>query len=166
MRAPILAATLGAALAAAALASASGPAHGAAAPARTLIVTWKRSDYGPVVFVPSSKGRGDSFNRIRPGDVILSTNVLRNAAGAPIGKVYQHLTFITASSNFMSADFEQSVYVFSDGQIAATAVNVPGTSSAEAITGGSGAYAGARGTISDVSAAGSTTSREAIRLLG
>ena len=161
---PVALVAVAAALTAAGFAGAASPARSATSAAKTLIVTWKPHDYGPVDFIAASGYKGDGFNRIRPGDVILSTNLMRNASGTVIGKVYEELTFLTPSTNMSSVDLVHAVYVFGDGEITSSVVNGPHISAEEAITGGSGAYAGARGTITDLSQSASG-SKVAIRLL-
>ena len=142
-------------------------AGGAGQPAGTTItVVTKPSDYKSTRFVdePPKSPTGQP-DHISPGDVILSTVALRNEAGRRIGTRYDELTFVTPSVNFNSIDLVQSFYLFADGRIVVQAVHGPHLSGADPVTGGTGAFAGARGTVVDVSAKGSNTTKLAIRLL-
>lgn len=87
-------------------------------------------------------------NLITPGDLIFQTVTLHNKAGAVIGHEFDQLIFATRSSNYNSVDRQIGTYVFADGTIYSIGLHRPGFDLPDAVIGGTGAYAGARGTIS------------------
>lgn len=161
-RALVAVALLSVATAAVAGAVASGGAQGA----NTITVVVKPTDYRSVRFVDlAPKSTTGNPDHISPGDVILQTVTVRNQAGRRIGTRYDELTFVTPSANARSIDLVRSVYVFGDGRVFTQGLHGPTLNGADAVTGGTGAYAGARGTLADVSAKNSKSTTLAIRLL-
>ncbi len=155
-------AILGLAVAAAAAGVAVAASTGSATQSgKTIFVFSKPKDYGPAKFVDvAPKSPTGNPDHITPGDVIFQTVTLHNKAGAVIGKEYDELTFATPSVNFKSIDLVRTVYAFADGWIYTVAMHGPHLNGADAVIGGTGAYAGARGTVSSAGANG-----DAIHLL-
>lgn len=87
-------------------------------------------------------------NLVTPGDVIFQTVLLHNKSGAVIGHEYDQLIFATPSNDYKSVDRQIGTYVFADGTIYSIGLHRPGFDAPDAVIGGTGAYAGARGTIS------------------
>jgi hypothetical protein len=110
-----------------------------------------------------SKARGDTIatafvdlppkatkknpNLVTPGDIIFQTVRLHGKSGAVIGKEYDELTFVTPSNDSSSVDLVRSTFVFADGTIYSVGRHAPGSNYPDAVIGGTGAYAGARGTL-------------------
>lgn len=149
-----------------AVAVAAGLASGGAQRDRAITVVIKPGDDRSVHFVDAApKSASGKPDHISPGDEILRTITLRNERGRRIGIRYDELTFTASGVGASSIDFLRSVFVFGDGRIFSEGLHGPKRGSADAVTGGTGAYAGARGTVTDVSPRDTKLTRLAIRLL-
>lgn len=87
-----------------------------------------------------------------PGDMAVSRGALRDAAGRRIGTVHSVFT-ISGGASPRTSELSTAVFLLRDGQIATQGVvlNQPGGRGPDRdvlpVVGGSGAYAGARGTM-------------------
>lgn len=95
----------------------------------------------------SKRKRGDPAASL--GDEIVFTNPIADAGGARIGRLAAHCAVVTAAPRAFSATFECTVTAsLRDGTLVVVALVVPSTSQTTgAVVGGTGAYAGARGTL-------------------
>lgn len=86
------------------------------------------------------------------GDLIVFTNPLADESGKTVGKLHATCITTVGSSNFLKSKLTCSgVMALAQGTLAIQALTSPGTpKTAGAITGGTGAYANARGTFSSV----------------
>jgi hypothetical protein len=115
-------------------------------------------DPGPRTLTLRETERGATFSHIRStkgasrrshlaGDVIVFTNPVLDAAGKRIGKTSVSCTTTTGSRNFMKSALTcHGITELPDGSLmmqAIVAPNAPTTTGA--VTGGTGAYANARG---------------------
>lgn len=133
---------------------------------KTIVFVQRNSDYTMLRFVDQlPKSPTGQPDHISPGDQILQMVKERDAKGNVIGRRYDDLTFLTASTNFSSIDLVRTVFVFGDGTVYTQGLHGPNLSSPDAVTGGTGAYAGARGTLTEVDAKKGNYSTETIRLL-
>jgi hypothetical protein len=133
---------------------------------RTITLLARFSEYRVTRFLDTApKSPTGNPDHISPGDALLQTVTLRNAAGRQIGTEYSDLMFFTASTNESSVAVERAVYVLGDGKLFAEAVAGPGVPEGDAIVGGTGAYAGARGTVTDEVLTAKKEIRLSIRLL-
>jgi len=83
-----------------------------------------------------------------PGDGVLFENTVRDATGAKVGRFQARCSFLTATKRFVgSVTLCDGFYLLADGTItgSASVVQAPGTTVVFAVTGGTGAYEGARG---------------------
>ncbi len=107
--------------------------------------------------------KGSTFKHIRNtktknqrsnlfGDVLVFTNPLADASGKKIGKLHVLCATSVGSSNFLKSKLMCSgVMALAQGTLTIQALTSPGTpTTVGAITGGTGAYANARGTFSSV----------------
>jgi hypothetical protein len=143
-------------LLAALLALRSSASADAAAP-RTLTVR-ETERGGTFVHIRNTKGASRRSNLA--GDVIVFTNPVVDAAGRRIGKTSVSCTTTTGSRNFMKSALTcHGITELPDGSLmmqAIVAPNAPTTTGA--VTGGTGAYANARGVFtSTASESGSQT---------
>jgi hypothetical protein len=118
----------------------------AQAPGRTL--TFKELDKGSTfVHIRNTKTKSERSNSM--GDVIAFTNPLADASGKRIGKLYAHCTTTVGNRSFLKSTITCSVIlVLGDGTLTGTANVTPAAAATTgAITGGTGAYAGARGVV-------------------
>jgi hypothetical protein len=145
-----------AALAAAGIAAST--AHGQAAPTTLSLF---EPEQGATFTIADSPPRSPSANperfRTSAGDrAFFSTRVLDRKGGATAGRVYHEVT-VVKGSRFRSATFLTRVTLsLAGGQIVAEGAYGPGTSRTLAITGGTGRYAGARGTYTNTDAGADT----------
>lgn len=114
-------------------------------------ITFKEPEKGSTFhFIdnPPKSKHGHGSPTISAGDVLVFQNPL-TVSGKQIGHLEATCTATKSSKDFEKADFQcQGTYVFANGTLTASALigkNVEG-----AITGGTGAYAGARGTFKAV----------------
>jgi hypothetical protein len=114
-------------------------------------LTFKELNKGSTfVFVdnaPLSKGAGDPS--ASAGDVIVFTNPLADAAGKRIGRLYSHCTAVVAARRAAKAAFAcEGVVVIGGGTLTFQAFLAHGGATVHGtVTGGTGAYANARGTL-------------------
>ncbi len=100
------------------------------------------------------------------GDEIVFTNPLADASGARVGRIYGHCSTVIARARVSKATFLCHIVVkLTDGTLTAEALTSPSIpTSRGAITGGSGAYIGARGSVVSVLQA-NEDSKDTITLL-
>lgn len=104
--------------------------------------------------------QGSTFTHIRntksapeqsnlQGDLIVATYRLADAAGQVVGTLHASCTTTVGNRSFLKSIMTcNAVFALRDGTLTGQATMSPGTSSASgAITGGTGAYANARGTF-------------------
>lgn len=145
---PLLAVTAlaGGAVAVGSVASAEGPAR---------TVTYTELEKGSTfVHVRNTKAKSRQANAL--GDQIVFTNPLADASGSVVGK-----THVSCTTTVGARDFRKSILVchgvavLPDGTLTLEATNSPGIGSTTgAVTGGTGAYANARGVFSSVEGRG------------
>lgn len=142
----LLAAILGAAAVAAALAT-SGTASQPAEKTIKLIDDIQHPITFQFLEPPPNPVTGDPTNN-SPGDEIISTNPLLNSSHQRIGTKYDVLTFVTGGKlpQHPSVVWERDVFKLKAGAIFIEELNGPHAGYA-IVTGGTGAYAGARGTV-------------------
>jgi hypothetical protein len=140
----------------AAVAGAVAIGSGASAQAPgTRILTFKDLDRGST-FIHVRNTRPPSRRANLLGDQFAFTNPLADASGTVVGKNHIQCTTTVGSRNFMKSKLIcTGVAVLRDGTIALQAINVPGDpTTTGAVTGGTGAYANARGTFVSVQGRG------------
>lgn len=118
----------------------------AQAPGRTL--TFKELDKGSTfIHIRNTKTKSQRANSM--GDVIAFTNPLADASGKRIGKLYAHCTTTVGNRSFLKSTITCAiVVVLGDGTLTGQAnVKLAAPATTGAITGGTGAYAGARGVV-------------------
>lgn len=109
--------------------------------------------------------RGSTFKHIRNtktrnrrsnllGDLIVFTSPLADSAGRRVGRIHAQCVTTIGSSNFERSQATCSgVIVVPQGTLTVQAMTSPGVATTTgAVTGGTGAYANARGTFSSVEA--------------
>ena len=141
----ILAAIL--ALGALAAAALIGPGASAQSPGgRTLSLTEleKGSTFKHVRNTKTKSSRANSL-----GDVIVFTNPLADASGQVVGKLHANCATTVGARNFLKSSMTCSgVLVLRDGTLSfQVAFKVSASTVTGAVTGGTGAYANARGTF-------------------
>jgi hypothetical protein len=146
-----LLALAGVAIAVGSGASAQGPA--------TRTLTFKELERGATfAHIRNTKARSRRANNT--GDVIVFTNPLADASGARVGKLSVSCTTTSGARNFMRSTMTcVGVIALRDGTLTAHANVSPSEStSTAAVTGGTGAYAGARGVYVSTQERGGSTS--------
>jgi hypothetical protein len=121
--------------------------------------------------------RGSTFTHIRntkgapqrsnlQGDLIVFTNPLADASGKRVGKISVSCTTTTGARNFLKSTMSCSgVVALGDGTLTMQAIVSPRSpTTAGAVTGGTGAYANARGVFVSSEARGG--SKDTITLAG
>lgn len=121
--------------------------------------------------------KGSTFTHIRntktghrransQGDLLALTNPLADASGTPIGKLHASCTTTVGALNFVKSTVScTAVFVLRDGTVTAQAVlTLNADTITGAVTGGTGAYAGARGVFVSRTAKGG--SADTVTLLG
>jgi hypothetical protein len=159
-RGPILLVALLAAIAAGVVVLSSASAQ---APGRTL--TFKELDKGSTfIHIRNTKAKSQRSNSM--GDVIAFTNPLADASGQRIGKLYAHCTTTVGNRNFLKSTITCAlVLVLRDGTLTGQANVTPAAAaSTGTVTGGTGAYAGARGVV--VSTPTDSGSDDTVTLVG
>lgn len=83
-----------------------------------------------------------------PGDLVVGSGRLRNAAGAVVGRAHQSFT-VTGGKGKATTELVTATFSLADGQLTLQGLSDNGTKDplVLVITGGTGAYAGARGTV-------------------
>jgi hypothetical protein len=141
----------------AAVAGAVAIGSGASAQAPgTRTITFKELERGSK-FIHVRNTRPPSRRANMMGDQIVFTNPLADASGTVIGKLHVSCTTTVGSRNFTRSMLTcHGVAALRDGTLALQALTgVEGTTTG-AVTGGTGAYANARGTFASVEARGGT----------
>jgi hypothetical protein len=121
--------------------------------------------------------KGSTFTHIRntktknrrsnlQGDLIVFTNPVADAAGKVVGKLHVKCVTTTGAPNFLKSKMTcDGIMVVTGGTLTFQALVSPGTPTSNgAVTGGTGAYANARGTL--VSVEGRSGSKDTITLVG
>jgi hypothetical protein len=143
-RLAIIIAVAGAAAIPIAVNAASGAAAGSSD--RTVTVKEDLRHQSVFAFIDPSHGSTDpSVNY--PGDYIVEKAPLRNKAGKRIGTLEGVLTFITGSKNLTSDLMNRRVWNLHNGSLFIEGLDGPHVRGGDVVTGGTGAYAGARGVI-------------------
>jgi hypothetical protein len=95
--------------------------------------------------VRGTKGAPRQSNLL--GDLIVFTNPLVDAAGKPAGRLHVQCVTTIGASDFLKSKLTcNGVMALADGTVTLQAITAPGTpTTTGAITGGTGAYAAARG---------------------
>lgn len=124
----------------------------------TRTLTFKALDKGSTFkHVRNTKASSDRANAT--GDVIVFTNPLADGAGKVVGKLYADCTTTKGARNFLrSTTTCTGVIDLRDGTLTLQANSKPGVpTTTGAVTGGTGAYANARGVlVADVRTADTT----------
>jgi hypothetical protein len=138
---------LPAALAGAALLVPAASAQAPATRSLTLREVAKGSTFAYVDNAPKSKKRGDPEASL--GDAIVFTNRIADASGARVGRLVAHCTVVVAAPRAQRATFQCTASMtLRDGTLAVVALTNPSKpDTMGAVVGGTGAYAGARGTL-------------------
>ena len=152
------------ALGALAAATLLGPGASAQSPGgRTLSLTEleKGSTFKHVRNTKTKSSRANSL-----GDVIVFTNPLADASGQVVGKLHANCATTVGARNFLKSSMTCSgVLVLRDGTLTfQAAFKVSASTVTGAVTGGTGAYANARGTF--VSKTDRTGKHDTITLAG
>jgi Allene oxide cyclase len=117
---------------------------------RTFTVTEKDEHVALVDLPPRSPDRRNP--RISPGDLDVFTTKLFDASGRRVGRTDAHCIAVRAGRSFDRARFHcNGTATFRDGTIAVSVAFGDGQAEEDvrlAITGGTGAYEGARGSVS------------------
>ena len=146
---------IGAGLVAAATASAIAVTSGSAqAPGeRTLTFVERNTNTFVLADVPPLAGKHGGPSK---GDTILFKNIVLDATGATkLGSFEARCTFLRATKNFDgSRAVCDAAYTLGDGMITASTVTTFGNKVTFAVTGGTGAYEGARGSGTNTSRPG------------
>ncbi|MEA2190828.1 MAG: hypothetical protein QOI73_949 [Solirubrobacteraceae bacterium] len=132
---------------------------------------------GTTVLTLTELEKGSTFSHIRNtktknrqsnlrGDQIVFTNPMADAAGKTVGRLHVECVTTKGSSNFMRSTIACSgVMTLPGGSLTLQALVSPGVATtAGAITGGTGTYAGARGSFTSVE--GRSGSKDTITLIG
>ena len=116
-----------------------------------MTLTFKELDKGSTfAFVdnaPRSKAKGEPSASI--GDAIVFTNPLSDGAGKRVGRLYVHCTAVAAAPQANKAAFTCEGVMVVDGGTLFVQAFLPhaGATVHGSVTGGTGAYANARGTL-------------------
>jgi hypothetical protein len=107
----------------------------------------KGSTFAFVDSAPMSKAKGEPSASL--GDLIVFTNPLTDAVGKRIGRLYSHCTVVVAARQANKAAYVcQGVVVLGGGTLTIQALLAhAGATVRGTVTGGTGAYANARGTL-------------------
>ena len=107
----------------------------------------KGSTFAFVDSAPLSKAKGEPSASL--GDLIVFTNPLADAAGKRIGRLYSHCTTVVAARQANKAAYVcEGVVVLGGGTLTIQALLAhAGAMVHGTVTGGTGAYANARGTL-------------------
>jgi hypothetical protein len=122
------------------------PATGQSPPGRTL--TFTELDKGATfVHIRNTKTRSRKANS--QGDVLTFTNPLADTAGKTVGKLHAACTTTVGSRDFTKSTMTcHGVIVLPDGTLTGLGNITPGAATnVTAVTGGTGAYSGARGQL-------------------
>jgi hypothetical protein len=108
----------------------------------------KGSTFAFVDQAPLSKAKGEPS--ASAGDLIVFTNPLTDATGKRIGRLYMHCAAVVAARRAADAAYAcEGVLVLGHGTLSVqTFLAHAGATVRGAVTGGTGAYANARGTLS------------------
>jgi hypothetical protein len=114
--------------------------------------------------VRNTRARGE--RSIALGDLIVFTNPLADESGAKVGKLHASCTTTVGARNFMNSKITcAGVLALRDGTLTVQVITSPGArTSTGAVTGGTGAYANARGVL--VSRVVADGSDDTITLIG
>jgi len=139
------------------------PDSEAQAPATSTILVReleKGSTFKHVAITKSASARA-----LATGDLIVFTNPLADAAGTRAGKLYATCTTTVGNKSFLKATLTcTAVMTLADGSLSVVTNTSPGSAKTTgAVVGGTGAYAGARGTL--VSKQGKSGSDDTITLV-
>ena len=158
----ILAAIL--ALGALAAAALIGPGASAQSPAGRTINLTELEKGSTFKHVRNTKTKSSRANSL--GDVIVFTNPLADASGQVVGKLHANCATTVGARNFLKSSMTCSgVLVLRDGTLSfQAAFKVSASTVTGAVTGGTGAYANARGTFVSKEARGG--SQDTITLAG
>jgi hypothetical protein len=140
------------------------PGASAQAPTTRTLTLKELNKGSKFVHVRNTRARGARSNAL--GDLIVFTNPLADSSGAKVGKLHASCTTTVGARNFMHSKITcAGVLALRDGTLTVQVVTSPGARrSTGAVTGGTGAYANARGVL--VSRAGATGSDDTITLVG
>jgi hypothetical protein len=107
----------------------------------------KGSTFAFVDSAPMSKAKGEQSASL--GDLIVFTNPLTDAAGKRVGRLYSHCTTVVAARQANRAAYAcEAVVVLGGGTLTVQALLAhAGATVHGTVTGGTGAYANARGTL-------------------
>jgi hypothetical protein len=97
------------------------------------------------IHIRNTKTKSQRSNSL--GDLIVFTNPLADASGKKVGKLYVSCSTTVGSSNFLKSTLTcAGVAILPDGTLTIEANSSPSIpTTTGAVTGGTGAYAGARG---------------------
>ncbi len=88
-------------------------------------------------------------DHITAGDQIQEVGTVLDGAGHAAGTRYSILTFLTPSTHEQSVNYSESVFYLSHGAIYSAGVHGLAAGGSDAVTGGTGDYAAARGTVTE-----------------
>jgi hypothetical protein len=130
-------------------ATAIGSVASAQDPTRTISYT-ELEKGSTFVHVRNTKAKSSQANLM--GDQIVFANRLSDASGSVIGKLHVGCTTTVGARNFMKSTLAcEGVAVLRDGTLTLQAATSPGSrTTTGAVTGGTGAYANARGVFVSV----------------
>jgi len=132
-----------AAVAAAAIGLPAATAHNA--PSRTLKLV---EDAGIISVVDTTPDGSTAAGRPTPGDLVVITHKLTTPGGRKAGSLHVVCTVTSPRRTLETSVFQcDATYVLRNGRITASTASLLGRKVTLAITGGTGAYDGARGEI-------------------
>ena len=137
------------AVATAGAAAVLGPGAAAQAPSGARTVAFSEIEKATPCCIadvaPRSPSKGVPL--MSPGDALVYTQMLRGADAKRLGKLYGTCTAIVGAPIFKAHYLCDVVYSLTDGTISVTGLGGFSPTSSGAVTGGTGAYANARGTF-------------------
>jgi len=113
---------------------------------------------------PKSRSKREPF--MSPGDQLVYTQPLQAAGGKRIGRIYLKCAAIAGAPLTRARYVCEGVYSFTDGTITIAGLARPGATTSGVVTGGTGAYANARGTFSSKDNSTGGDSKTVVTLVG
>ena len=113
---------------------------------------------------PKSRAKREPF--MSPGDQLVFTQPLRGADGKAIGKSYAKCAAIVGAKLSRARYVCEGVYAFADGTLTTAGLARPNATMNGVVTGGTGAYANARGTFSSKDDSTGGDSKTVVTLVG
>ena len=113
---------------------------------------------------PKSRSKREPF--MSPGDQLVFTQELRATGGKQIGRIYAKCASIAGARLTRARYVCEGVYSFADGTLTTAGLARPNATISGVVTGGTGAYANARGTFSSKVDSTGGDSKTVVTLVG